>query len=79
MPPASDNISRPTGGERPDIGAWGGLDPYVNYGIVGVDTKIALMTQGPTRPVSVAIRPSISAEAENGELASYAFRVSTRF
>lgn len=137
--------------DRVDIGAWGGLHPQSNYGLAGVDAKIALMTQGPTRPVSVAIRPSItslvgpnevwvgnasidvavsrafgswspyvgvgtsgslgverskdvdldiaaaeaslayagisyrwrrlvlSAEAENAELASYAFRVSTRF
>jgi len=136
---------------RVDVGVWGGVAPGSNYGIVGGDVKIALMTQGPTRPVSVAIRPNVSslvgpqevwvgnasidvsvsrtfgawspylgvstsaslgiehskdvdldpatahsglafaglsyrwrtlvlsAEAENGELTSYAFRVSTRF
>lgn len=43
-----------------DIGAWGGLDPYSNYGAAGVDTKVALMTQGPDRPVSVATRLSMT-------------------
>ena len=46
--------------DRVDIGAWGGLDPNANYGLVGVDTKIALMRQGSSRPVSVAIRPSLT-------------------
>jgi hypothetical protein len=47
--------------DRVDVGAWGGLDPHSNYGMVGVDTKIALLKQGPARPVSVSIRPSIGA------------------
>lgn len=46
--------------DRVDVGAWGGLDPHANYGMVGADTKIALLTQGPARPVSVSIRPSIT-------------------
>ena len=46
--------------DRVDVGAWGGLDPRSNYGMVGVDAKIALLRQGPGRPVSVAIRPSIT-------------------
>jgi hypothetical protein len=46
--------------DRVDVGAWGGLDPHANYGLVGVDTKIALLTQGPARPVSVALRPSFT-------------------
>jgi hypothetical protein len=46
--------------DRVDVGAWGGLNPNSNYGLVGVDTKIALLTQGPARPVSVSIRPSIT-------------------
>ena len=47
--------------DRVDVGAWGGLNPYSNYGAAGVDTTIALLRQGPARPVSVSIRPSISA------------------
>ncbi len=46
--------------DRVDIGAWGGLNPRSNYGTVGLDAKIALITQGPRRPVSLAIRPSLS-------------------
>jgi hypothetical protein len=46
--------------DRVDIGAWGGLDPHANYGLVGAEVKIALVTQGPTKPVSVAIRPSVT-------------------
>ena len=46
--------------DRVDIGAWGGFDPDADYGLVGVDTKIALLKQGPSRPVSVSIRPSIT-------------------
>ena len=45
-------------GDRVDIGTWGGLDPDLNWGMVGVDTKIALMRQGPGRPVSLSMRPS---------------------
>jgi len=46
--------------DRVDVGAWGGLAPGANYGLVGADTTIALMLQGPTRPVSVSIRPSVT-------------------
>lgn len=46
--------------DRVDIGAWGGIDPHARYGLVGVDTKIALVKQGPARPVSVAVRPSFA-------------------
>jgi hypothetical protein len=46
--------------DRVDVGAWGGVDPHSNYGMVGVDTKIALLKQGPDRPVSLSIRPSIT-------------------
>lgn len=46
--------------ERVDVGAWGGINTNSNYGLVGVDTQIALLTQGPSRPVSVSIRPSIT-------------------
>jgi hypothetical protein len=46
--------------DRVDVGAWGGYAFGANYGLVGADTKIALMRQGPDRPVSVSIRPSIT-------------------
>ena len=46
---------------RVDIGAWGGINTNANYGVLGMDTKIALMTEGPSRPVSVSVRPSITA------------------
>ena len=34
--------------DRVDVGAWGGLAPHGNYGLVGVDTKIALLRQRST-------------------------------
>ena len=46
--------------DRVDVGAWGGINADSNYGLVGCDTTIALMTEGPSRPVSVSIRPSIT-------------------
>jgi len=54
--------------DRVDIGAWGTLSPHSNYGIVGIDSKIALMKQGPGRPISIAIRPSISSLVGPSEL-----------
>lgn len=47
--------------DRVDVGAWGGLNPDANYGFAGVDTRIALMRQGEGRPVSLSIRPSVTA------------------
>lgn len=44
-----------------DLGAWGGLDPHANYGLAGIDSKIVVMKQGPDRPVSLSIRPSVTA------------------
>jgi len=46
--------------DRVDVGALGGFAPHANYGLVGVDTRIALLKQGPTRPVSVSVRPSLT-------------------
>jgi hypothetical protein len=46
--------------DRVDLGAWGRYDSRSNYGVAGVDTRIALLTQGPGRPVSVTIRPSLT-------------------
>lgn len=45
--------------DRVDVGAWGAFDPGADYGLVGVDTKVALLRQGAGRPVSVSVRPSI--------------------
>ena len=47
--------------DRVDLGVTGGADPRSNYGVAGVEAKIALLRQGPGRPVSVAIRPTVSA------------------
>jgi hypothetical protein len=46
--------------DRIDIGVWGGANTASNYGMVGADTKIALLRQSDGRPVSVTIRPSIT-------------------
>lgn len=46
--------------ERVDVGAWGGLNSSANYGLAGADVKIVLLQQGPTRPVSLSIRPSVT-------------------
>lgn len=54
--------------DRVDVGAWGGLDPHANYGLIGVDTTIALVRQGPGRAVSVSIRPSLTSLVGPSEL-----------
>jgi hypothetical protein len=46
--------------DRVDVGAWGGVEHEANYGMAGVDTKIMVLAQGPRRPVSVSIRPSVT-------------------
>jgi hypothetical protein len=46
--------------DRVDAGAWGGVDAHSNYGMIGADAKIALVRQGPGRPVSLSIRPSVT-------------------
>jgi hypothetical protein len=53
-------VARFGASDRVDVGAWGGYEPDANYGLAGIDTKIALVRQGPARPVSIAIRPSIT-------------------
>lgn len=53
-------IARFGASDRVDIGAFGGFEPDANYGMAGFDTKIALFVQGPARPVSLAIRPSVT-------------------
>jgi hypothetical protein len=47
--------------ERTDLGAWGAVTRDGHSGIVGADTKVALLREGPSMPVSMAIRPSVSA------------------
>lgn len=46
--------------DRLDVGTWGGLDPNSNYGLVGIDTKIALLREGESSPVSISVRPSVT-------------------
>ena len=46
--------------DRVDVGAWGGFAPGANYGLIGGETKIALLRQETGRPVSVSIRPSFT-------------------
>lgn len=52
--------------DRVDLGLWGGVDPPAKYGLAGVDAKIALLRQGPGRPVSVSIRPSVTSLIQPG-------------
>lgn len=54
--------------DRMDLGAWGSLNPRSNYGILGVDTRIALLKQGPSRPVTLTIRPSVTTLVGPSEL-----------
>ena len=54
-------VARVGVGNRVDVGAWGRLNTESDYAAAGIDTKIMLMKQGPASPVSIAIRPSISA------------------
>ena len=46
--------------DRVDLGAWGGVDLNSNYGLIGIDSKIVLMSEGQGRPVSLSIRPSFT-------------------
>lgn len=47
-------------GRRVDLGAWAGRYSAADSGVVGVDVKVRLLTQGATMPVSVSVRPSAS-------------------
>lgn len=53
-------VARFGASDRVDVGAFGGFEPDANYGMAGVDTKIALLVQGHARPVSLSIRPSVT-------------------
>jgi hypothetical protein len=46
--------------DRVDVGAWGGLNPRANYGLVGGDARIVVVREGPARPVTFSIRPSVT-------------------
>jgi hypothetical protein len=53
-------IARFGASDRVDVGVYGGFEPDANYGIAGFDTKIMVLAQGPRRPVSISIRPSLT-------------------
>lgn len=46
--------------DRVALGAWGTFAPNANYGIAGIDSQILVLKQGPSHPVSLSVRPSIS-------------------
>ena len=46
--------------DRVDVGAWGGVNADSNYGLAGVDTTIALLTQDTGGLVNLSIRPSLT-------------------
>ena len=46
--------------DRVDVGALGGFAPHANYGVVGADSRIAVVRQGPRWPVSVSVRPNLT-------------------
>jgi hypothetical protein len=47
--------------ERVDVGAWGGYNTGLNYGLVGGEFRIALLREGSSSPVSLLLRPSVTA------------------
>ena len=59
-------VARYGAGNRVDIGAWGGYETAGNYGMAGVDVKVALLREGNGSPVSVAIRPSFASSIASG-------------
>lgn len=46
--------------DRVDAEAFGTVNFLSNYGFAGVASKIAILRQSPSMPVSVAVRPSVS-------------------
>ena len=54
--------------DRVDLVAWGGYDSGANYGVAGAGTSIALLTQGGSSPVSLAIRPTVTSLIGPSEL-----------
>lgn len=55
-------------GDRVDLGAWGGVDTEADFGLAGIEATIALLRQGPSMPVSLSIRPSITSIIGPSEL-----------
>lgn len=53
---------------RVDMGVWAGYNSQASDGMAGVDVKIALLTQGPKMPVSLAVRPSFSSTLGVGDI-----------
>ena len=47
--------------ERADFGGWAAFQRNGQYGVLGVDTKVILAREGTGLPVSIAVRPSITA------------------
>jgi hypothetical protein len=54
-------VARVGVGRRVDVGAWGRINTRSDYAVAGIDTRILLLRQGPSMPVSVAIRPAVAA------------------
>jgi hypothetical protein len=48
-------------GGRADIGVFGVMNTESNYGMAGIDTKILLLRESDSIPVTVSIRPSVVA------------------
>jgi hypothetical protein len=47
--------------ERVDVGVWGTVAPGANYGFLGVQSKVTIVRQDESTPVSVAVRPTAAA------------------
>jgi hypothetical protein len=64
--------------DRMDVGVWGGNHSASKAAIAGIDTKILLVKQSATAPVSIAVRPSLSSILGTADIwaASVGFDVS---
>jgi hypothetical protein len=69
--------------DRVDVGAWGGYNTGLNYGLVGGEARIALLREGSSSPVSLLLRPSVTSLVGPSEVwaatASIDFSVSRAF
>jgi len=69
--------------DRVDVGAWGGYNTGLNYGLVGGEARIALLREGSLSPVSLLLRPSVTSLVGPSEVwaatASIDFSVSRTF
>ena len=69
--------------DRVDVGAWGGYNTGLNYGLVGGEARIALLREGSSSPVSLLLRPSVTSLVGPSEVwaanASIDFSVSRTF